>query len=259
MPLYSEWCDRADEANGRKWLSLLTEKDGGRKSVWALLIETVRGHYDNLDRVADDAARLGYNKAAEILRTRMPTTAKARSGDMGEILASEIASENLGFCIPVKRLRFKDGREMALRGDDFIGATVTDDGQLRLLKGEAKSRQTLAKTQITEARDTLNRNDGRCTPESLLFVADRLLESADGADQALGRVLRDEVGQKSLPPGRIDHLLFTLSGNAPPASLKEDLDAAPGERNQFSVNFLIADHEAFIGQAFAEAMNLGNS
>ena len=259
MPLYWDWCECVDDVSGRKRLWLLTEKAGGREAVWALLLESVRGHYDDLQRIADDAARLGFEKAAEILRTRIPTDARARSGDLGEILASELAEQTLGFRIPVRRLRFKDGRNMALRGDDFIGVIVNEDGQLRLLKGESKSRVELTKTTITEAREALTRDDGRCTPESLLFVADRLLESADAADQELGRALRDEVGQKSLPPNRIDHMLFTLSGNAPPPSLKEDLDAAPGDRNQYSTNLRIADHGEFIGNVFVEAVKLGNA
>ncbi|MGB3797959.1 MAG: DUF1837 domain-containing protein [Alteraurantiacibacter sp.] len=258
MALYWDWCECAEDVAGRKRLWLLTEKAGGREAIWALLLEAVRDHYDDLGRVAADAARLGYEKAAEILRTRMPTDIKARSGDLGEILASELAEQNLGFRIPVKRLRFKDGRNMALRGDDFIGVVVGDDGQLRLLKGESKSRQQLAKTAITEAREALDRDDGRCTPESLLFVADRLLESPDADDQALGRALRDEVGQKALPPGRIDHMLFTLSGNSPPPSLKADLDASAADRNQYSTNLRIADHDDFIGSVYIEAVKLGN-
>lgn len=257
MPLYGDWCDRAEETAARKRLWLLTEKAGTRAGIWALLLETVRGHYDNLERVADDAARLGYPKAAEILATRMPKTPRARSGDIGEILASELASEQLNYRIPVKRLRFKDGREMALRGDDFIGVFVTDGGEIRLLKGESKSRADLAKTAIIEGREVLNRDDGRCTPESLLFVADRLLESTDANDQQLGRALRDEIGNKAIPAGRIAHMLFTFSGNAPPVSFKEDLNGAGTNRDQYNVNLRIADHGAFVGSVFVEAVKLG--
>lgn len=147
---------------------------------------------------------------------------------------------------------------MALRGDDFIGVVVADGGELRLLKGESKSRQELSKPAITEAREALDRDDGRYTPESLLFVADRLLDSNDPADRALGQILRDEIGQKSLPPGRIDHMLFTLSGIAPLPSLKADLDGAGNVRSQHSINLRIPDHGAFIGSVFVEAAQLGN-
>lgn len=148
---------------------------------------------------------------------------------------------------------------MALRGDDFIGVVVAEGGQLRLLKGESKSRQELAKPAITEGREALDRDDGRCTPESLLFVADRLLDSNDPADQALGQALRDEIGQKSLPPGRIDHMLFTLSGNVPPPSLGADLDGAGGGRSQYSINLRVPDHGDFIGAVYVEAAKLGNA
>jgi hypothetical protein len=68
---------------------------------------------------------------------------------------------------------------MALRGDDFIGVEYDEHDGLWLLKGEAKSRKALAKTTVAEAREALNRESGRCTPSSLLFVADRLLEADD--------------------------------------------------------------------------------
>lgn len=66
------------------------------------------------------------------------------------------------------------------------------------MKGEAKSNKVLGKATVTSARKVLNRDNGRCTPDSLLFVANRLLESNDPDDNALGRSLRDEVGLKSL-------------------------------------------------------------
>jgi hypothetical protein len=52
--------------------------------------------------------------------------------------------------------------------------------------------------------------------------------------------------------------LFTMSGNAPPAALKEDLDAASTNRDQFVVNLRIEDHQEFIKEMFEEAENLGD-
>jgi Cap4 SAVED domain len=83
------------------------------------LYTTVRSHYDSVDRIANDVEKLGYKAAAQILRERLPRTKKARSGDLGEILACELVEEERHFTVPVRRLRYKDGREMALRGDDF--------------------------------------------------------------------------------------------------------------------------------------------
>ncbi len=46
---------------------------------------------------------------------------------MGEILATEFIEFQTEFRIPVRRLRYKDGREMALRGDDFLGVNEDED------------------------------------------------------------------------------------------------------------------------------------
>nr|WP_234892837.1 DUF1837 domain-containing protein [Sinorhizobium fredii] len=214
--LYERWCHAAKEKDKRRHFWIYVEKDGGRDEIRDDLAETIRSHYDRLERIAEDVKRLGYKVAANILREAMPQTPKGRSGDLGEILATELVEEEIGLRVPVRRLRYKDGRNMAMRGDDFIGAGYDGAGEkLWLLKGEAKSNKVLGKATVTSARKVLNRDNGRCTPDSLLFVANRLLESNDPDDNALGRSLRDEVGLKSLRSDRIDHMLFTVSGNGP--------------------------------------------
>ena len=197
--------------------------------------------------------------AAEILRAQLPQTAKGRSGDLGEILATELVEEEIGLRVPVRRLRYKDGRNMAMRGDDFIGAGYNNDGaDLWLLKGEAKSNKVLGKATVANARKVLNRDNGRCTPDSLAFVANRLLESADENDVQLGRDIRDEVGLKAVPADRIDHMLFTMSGNGPHTALKDDFSAAGINRDHYVVNLHIEDHQDFIREMFEKAEDLGD-
>lgn len=75
--------------------------------------------------------RLGFKVAAKILSEAMPQTPKGRSGDLGEILATELVEEEIGLRVPVRRLRYKDGRNMAMRGDDFIGAGYDAAGDPR--------------------------------------------------------------------------------------------------------------------------------
>jgi Cap4 SAVED domain len=257
MNLFDEWCSIASDKNRRKQLLKLEEKAGGRPQIDGRLIQTVRSHYDSLDQIAIDVADLGYGTAAKILRERLPRTSRARSGELAEILATEFTEAKLDFNVPVRRLRYKDGREMALRGDDFIGVGYDKDDELWLLKGESKSRETLGKSTVTEAREALNRENGRCTPSSLLFVADRLLEG-DGEEAELGRTIRKEVGTKTLPSNRTDHVIFTLSGNNAIATLEEDLEAATTDRNQTSINIRIEDHQAFIASVYEKAGDLGN-
>lgn len=155
MGLFEDWCDKEATKDRHKHYLKFVEKAGGRDAIRHGLAETMRSHYYRLDRIAADVARLGYNEAAEILRTVLPTKDKARSGDLGEIVATELVEEETGFRVPVRRLRYKDGREMALRGDDFIGVAYDPDEKLWLLKGEAKSNKVLSKTTIAAARAAL--------------------------------------------------------------------------------------------------------
>jgi hypothetical protein len=259
MGLYKRWCESTKERDKRKHYWIYVEKNGGRDEIHDDLAETIRSHYDLLERIAEDVDRLGYKVAAKILSEAMPLTPKGRSGDLGEILATELVEEEIGLRVPVRRLRYKDGRNMAMRGDDFIGAGYGGkDEKLWLLKGEAKSNKVLGKTTVKSARKVLNRDNGRCTPDSLLFVANRLLESNDPDDNTLGRSLRDEVGLKSLRADRIDHMLFTVSGNGPHASLKQDLEAEDSNRDQYVVNIHVEDHQEFIAAMYEDAQDLGN-
>lgn len=255
MALFEKWCDSARQQKKKKHLWTFVEKDGGRGKVWSVLCKTVLAHYHDLERIAQDVESLGYEAAAEIIRSRVPTGKRAMSGDLGEILAAELVEEELGFNVPVRRLHYKDGREVPLRGDDFIGVGY-EGNKLCLLKGEAKSRKTLAKTTIVEAREALNQNHGRCTPASLLFVADRLMDRG-GDDENLGRDIRNEVGTKSLPRSRIDHALFTLSGNKAPAALGTDLETADKGRNHTVIHVRIEDHQEFIAEVFKGAAKIG--
>lgn len=159
--MIEDWLNIEEAEHGeRKRLFVLGERGGGRVAVQADLMERVRAHYDDPRHIADDIAELGFPGAAAILRERLPTDARTRSGEVGEILATEFVEHQTGFRIPVRRLRYKDGREMALRGDDFLGIEEVD-GRLAYLKGEAKSGQAMAAGVINAARARLNDDDGR--------------------------------------------------------------------------------------------------
>lgn len=258
MPLFDDWCEREIEENERKRLLKFKELEGGRAAIWDRLPNLVRSHYDDMVRIAEDVAALGYAGAAALLAERLPRTSRARSGELGEILATELVEEQLGFSVPVRRLRYKDGREMALRGDDFIGLRTEPDGDLSLLKGEAKSRANLAAGTITEARTALSRDGGRPTATSLLFVADRLME-IEGEAAQLGRRIRNEVALRAVPAIRIQHSLFTMSGNAAPQALANDLQAAGLNRNHSVIHLRIEDHQEFIRLTYEGALALGDN
>ncbi len=259
MTLFNIWCDVTKEIDQRKNYWIYVEKDGGRDQVRDELAETIRSHYDRLESIADDIKMLGYARASKILQEQLPQTTKARSGDLGEILATELVEKEIGFRVPVRRLRYKDGRNMAMRGDDFIGVNYNKDtATLCFLKGEAKSNIKLGKSTVESARRVLNRDSGRCTPDSLAFVAKRLLDSSDANDIQLGREIRNEVGLNTVQSNRIAHMLFTMSGNGPHASLKSDFVTAGRNRDHYIVNIHIKDHQDFIKEMYEKAENLGD-
>lgn len=257
VPLFADWCDCDHQEDGRKHFRRLTERPDGRAAIADRLPDLVRSHYDDMERIADDIRELGFPGAAALLAERLPRSSRARSGELGEILATELVEEQLGFSVPVRRLRYKDGREMALRGDDFIGVRIDAAGNLYLLKGEAKSRANLAGATISEARAALSRDNGRPTATSLLFIADRLMEHEDDG-AVLGRTIRNEVANRAVPAARIDHALFTLSANAAPQALAKDLQAASPERTHTVVHLRIVDHQEFIKLTYEGALALGN-
>ena len=256
--MLDEWLQITEhQRDERKTLFTLTEQVGGRDAVSERLIERVRCHYDDLEHIANDVERLGFPGAARIFRQRLPTKARSRSGELGEILAAEFAEFQTGFRVPVRRLRYKDQRELALRGDDFLGICTNDQNRLAYLKGEAKSGQVVSNAVVTDARDRLSQDDGRPTPISLLFVTDRLLEGDDG-DKELGQRIRDAFALNSVASRMITHGLFTLSGNHPQAILEVDLDAADDRHAHISANLHIVDHQDFIEATYEQAGDFGD-
>ena len=76
----------------------------------------VPAHYASEEQVARALARLGKPAAAALIEGKLPTTKQIRSGDLGEIYATEwIDAHSGGYRAPIKRLRWKDHR--ACRAD----------------------------------------------------------------------------------------------------------------------------------------------
>ena len=121
-------------------------------------------------------ARLGKPAAAALIEGKLPTTKAIRSGDLGEIYATEwIDAHSGGYRAPIKRLRWKDHRNMAMRGDDVIGILQDAQSQrLHFLKTEAKSRATLTAQVLTDARTGLDKDGGLPSAHALSFISARV-------------------------------------------------------------------------------------
>jgi len=174
--VFQHWLTASENNVGRHSLVIISEKDGARTGIIAELRATVRSHYVDPELTAKRLAFLGAPKTAKLIREHLPTTKSARSGDLGEILATEVAEQQLHYAVPVRRLRWKDGRNMALRGDDIIGIAREKKSKLMFLKGESKSRAALSAVVLDEAGAALDSDRGRPTRHSVIFVAERLRE-----------------------------------------------------------------------------------
>jgi hypothetical protein len=186
-------------------------------------------------------------RAAKVLRAMLPRTKQARSGHIGEIFATEAVPIVLQKSeIPIKRLRWLDGREAALRGEDLIGVERSKNG-VRFLKGESKSRKNLTAAVVAEAREMLAANDGRPSQHALAYVMHRLFELQR---DELAIIFEEFLLLKRIPAQQVVHLLFTLSGNDASNPLSADLKACKMHIEQHAVAMRIPDHQEFIASIY---------
>ena len=246
-PLIARWLEGYTTDVGQHSVMILSECPGSRACLAAELHETFRDHYMSQELFSQRVADLGAPETSELLRELLPTTKKSRSGDAGEILATEIAEEVLNYQVPIRRLRWKDGREAALRGDDIVGVAHDSEGKIRFLKGESKSRAALTPSTIEEASGALDGDMGRPSRHAVLFIASRLREL--GKDDLAAELERALL--QSFSGHGIEHLLFVISGNNPTKALSThvaEIDKLQHKRHAIGVR--IPDHGQFIEQLF---------
>lgn len=241
---FHEWCESKDEVVNAHNLRLLVLRDGEFDTACKLVGDIIPNHYASPERVASILNKLGKEKAAAYLQEKLPQDPRIRSGDLGEILATQYIDDCTVYKAPIKRLRWKDHREMAMRGDDVIGiALPTKTTSIRFLKTEVKSRKSLSKKVVAEARLVLNSGGGLPSPHALAFVSDRLHETGQDelADLISLAQLKDGISEK-----QVQHLIFTFCGNKPDAFLKTDLQTYQGSIQQNAVGMYVTKHQEFI-------------
>ena len=114
-PYFNRWCQVTDHAVGQHRLPVLIERLGARDGNVADLGASVLDNYDDLQRLERWATQLGLPNAAAVLRDALPITARARSGHIREVLLTESVPELFpDFIVPIKRLRWVDGRTCRL-------------------------------------------------------------------------------------------------------------------------------------------------
>ena len=253
MSLFDENCEIEQEDVDGHSLTTLTLLDDRYDEAVNQLSGIVPDHYIDPLSIAHTLERLGKPAAAEKLRAKLPQTKKIRSGDLGEILATEYVSEHTDYTVPIKKLRWCDHREMAMRGDDVIGLRQQDDNPpLHFLKTEAKSRATASTQVLEEARAALDADESRPAPHALAFVADRLREIGDIelAD------LIDEVQWKcGIKKQQLEHLLFLFSGSHARQLQKNILENYGGDIAQKAATVRAKGHQAFVADVFEKVID----
>lgn len=255
MVQIKSWCEQTSTKVNSHNLIYFEANSAALPNATAAVAAVVPGHYAAADRIADILRRLGKTAVADYVQTKLPQGAKSRSGDLGEILATSYVTEFTGYGIGVYKLRWSDHREMAMRGDDILGICLDPAVKVRFLKGEVKSRASLGKQTVDEARVALSSSNGRPTPHALAFVADRLFETGE---TALSEIIDEYQLKARIEVKQLAHLMFMFTGNNPSTPLTANLNAYSGRIPQFAVGLRVSTHQAFIKDVFEKVIADGN-
>jgi len=247
--LLQSWCTSQSHAVGaRKSLHVLSEKSGGRAACSQELTKVMAAHYEDPDALISRFQRLGYKNAAKVLKAKLPRQKKARSGHIGEILATESVEFILpSFKAPIRKLRWLDGREMALRGEDVIAIDITAK-PVRFLKGESKSGISISANVVETARIALNASNGRPSEHAMVFIQDRLRERQE---TQLANLFEDYLIRDSVPVNQLVHVNFGLCGNDASSAYRDDLNGYTKRIEQHSIMFRVDGHAEFVKEAFS--------
>lgn len=212
------------------------------------LVDLLPSHYIAPESIADILNRLGKEAAAKKLRDKIPAVKNIRSGDVGEVITTDYIEEFTNFSVPIRKLRWRDHRDMAMRGDDVIGIHVNQQSQfIRFLKAEAKANMVLSRDVLNKARKELDNDDGLPAPHALGFVIDRLKEIDNNQ-------LADLIEKVQLVDGirinQVEHLLFTFTSSDPTTLQKEAFQSYVGNIKQTSVGFRVDDHQELIARVY---------
>lgn len=221
------------------------------------LVKIVPDHYIAPDSVADILERLGKRAAAQKLKDKIPEVKKIRSGDIGEIITTDFIEEATNFYVPIRKLRWRDHRNMAMRGDDVIGVCIDSSNQsVCFLKAEAKAYQSLNNDALNKARAELDNDNGLPAPHALGFVIDRLKEIGE---DTVAHLLEKAQLVDGIRVDQVEHLLFVLTASNPSSLQKDALFAYEGKIKQSSVGFRVRRHQELISRVYQGVLDGLNS
>lgn len=247
MTRFSEWCSQKNAVVTSHKLLLMDVQPSKQKHAIEVLAKAIPDYYSSPKRISELLIKLGRREVAKYVAEKLPTSPTIRSGDLGEILCTAYVAEETNFNLGIKRLRWKDHRNMSMRGDDVLAFSIGPKKTLRVLKAEVKSRATLQTSVVNEARNALSENGELPSAHAISFVADRVGEIGD---QELQDALDNIQLKYGLKKSQVTHMLFTFSGNDPEKILSINLSSYKGAVPQYYVGLRVSDHQNFIKLVF---------
>ena len=254
MSSFDTWCDETEVDVKDHLLVILRAKKRCANIGIRLVARTLPHHYVSPDRYSTILANLGKPAAAAYLKDKLPESKSLRSGELAEILAVSYAEQETIWDLATKKLRWKDHREMPMRGDDFIAIGLEND-RILFLKGESKSRSNFGNASVMDAIGTLNANDGRPTPHALAFVSDAL--SHEGHDVIADRIDAAQY-RDGIPLSTVTHMVFAFSENDAEHVLTRALSNYTGKVAQFFVGLQVKAHADFVSRVYREVISSGD-
>lgn len=224
-------------------VSVFTEQTGARKAALAALKKLIADHFVGEQTIL---ALGGYAKSAEVIKNSLPTSKKTQSGDLAELLACEHVDARSLFRVPIRKLRWKSDRQMAMHGNDVI-AVEPGSKPPKVLKVESKSRGSFAASVVADAAETLDAHDGRPNPSTLAFIAKRLFEANRDSE---AHVFVQMQATNGLAPQQVHQMIFALTGRDPCHLLAAGMTPKTPKVKRTAVAVVVDDHSSFIADAF---------
>lgn len=193
--------------------TLLSEIGGSRPAIRQALGEAVFVHHNDPDAYRAKLAHLGFPATGAAL-DRRPRSEKTRTGNFGEIIASEFLRQVRGYSIPVYRLRYNGNDESSPKGDDVLAFEFADRARGvkdTVIVAEVKVRGAFRSDAVDEAHEALLRGH-RPRPKSFLFVVDMLFREGRTDEWQRLLDLSSKFGKRSLTKRSV---LFLVTGNRP--------------------------------------------
>lgn len=232
---------------------VLELKEEEFESLVTSMAKILPDFYVSPESVASTLEQLGKQAAAQKVKLKLPLVKKSRSGDVGEIMLSDYIDEVTPYTVPIRKLRWKDHVNQAMRGDDIIGLYYDQQkGKMLFIKGEAKSYQALSRAVLESARKELDLDDGKPSPHALAFVAERLRDTGD-AD--LANLIEKAMLVDGIHKNQVEHILFTFTKSNPATLQKEAFEDYQGDVVQRSVGVRFDKHQELIEAVYAGALN----